>query len=114
MDMLLDINVDIYPIELGDHLKIALSRSLTKGSAIPTPSTYEATVLSSANTLMNDYDYVMHGKVFKFKDSGETKAFNKAEVYISFGGLLMQLTGEIKQLEQLDLDQSIYLLMKKT
>ena len=37
----------------------------------------------------------------------------RAQVYVSFGGLLMQLTGDPKRLEDLDLDQDVYLLMRK-
>ena len=69
---------------------------------------------------MDSYDYVMHGKVFKFKDSssgggggGGSGALQRADVYASFGGLLMQLTGEPKRLEDLDIDQNIYLLIRK-
>lgn len=35
------------------------------------------------------------------------------QVYVSYGGLLMQLTGDPKRLEDLDIDQNIYLLMRK-
>ena len=35
------------------------------------------------------------------------------QVYVSYGGLLMQLTGDPKRLEYLDIDQNIYLLMRK-
>lgn len=111
MDMVLDVNIDIYPVEVGDQLKVALSQSLVRGGN-PTPATYEATILSGRSNLLDEYEYVMHGKVFKFKDSGAAKQF-KAEVYVSFGGLLMQLTGDPKQLEKLDIDQTIYLLIKK-
>lgn len=61
---------------------------------------------------MDNFDYVMHGKVFRFKDRSET-GVAKVDVFISFGGLLMQLTGDPKRLEELDLDQGIYLLLRK-
>lgn len=32
---------------------------------------------------------------------------------MSYGGLLMQLTGDPKRLEDLDIDQNVYLLMRK-
>ena len=44
---------------------------------------------------------------------GGSGALQRADVYASFGGLLMQLTGEPKRLEDLDIDQNIYLLMRK-
>lgn len=35
------------------------------------------------------------------------------QVYVSYGGLLMQLTGDPKRLEDLDIDQNIYMLIRK-
>lgn len=34
-------------------------------------------------------------------------------IYVSFGGLLMSVKGEIKSLKNLEIDSRIYLLMKK-
>ena len=51
-------------------------------------------------------------QVFKFKDSTSSGQV-KADVYISFGGLLMQLTGDPRRLEDIDVDQNIYLLIRK-
>lgn len=50
--------------------------------------------------------------MFKFKDSTSSGQV-KADVYISFGGLLMQLTGDPRRLEDIDVDQNIYLLIRK-
>ena len=63
-------------------------------------------------TLLDDYDYVMHGKVFKFKDNHNTGQL-KVEVYVSYGGLLMQITGSPKELESLEVDSNVFLLMRK-
>jgi len=37
----------------------------------------------------------------------------RVQVYVSFGGLLMQLTGDLQKLQELDVDANIYLLMRK-
>jgi len=68
--------------------------------------------IGSRPTLADKYDYVMFGRVFKYKDSSASGQV-KADVYVSFGGLLMQLTGDPKRLEDLDLDQNVYLLIRK-
>lgn len=39
--------------------------------------------------------------------------YHKIAVYISFGGLLMQLQGDAKKLADLDIDQNVYLLIRK-
>ena len=38
---------------------------------------------------MDDYDYVMHGKIFRIETSLSTD--NQQKLYVSFGGLLMLL-----------------------
>lgn len=63
-------------------------------------------------SLMDAYDYVMYGKIFKYKDSSKPGSI-KVQVYISFGGLLMQLVGDPKKLETLEVDNNVYLLIRK-
>lgn len=36
----------------------------------------------------------------------------QVQVYISFGGLLMQLTGDVDKLQELEVDSNVYLLMR--
>eukprot|EP00960_Hanusia_phi_P052454 761467-Hanusia_phi.AAC.4 len=65
---------------------------------------------SGVETFADDFEYVMHGKVFKqYRKPGETEM----SVFVSFGGLLMHLRGDEQQLNKLDLDTKIYLLMRK-
>ena len=66
----------------------------------------------SRKTLMDAYEYVMYGKIFKYKDSSRAGQI-KVEVFISFGGLLMQLIGDPKKLETLEVDNNVYLCMRK-
>lgn len=65
---------------------------------------------ASQNLLLNDYDYVMHGRIFKFKE--HAAALAKLEVYISFGGLLMQLVGDPLKLKELQIDENVFLLVR--
>ena len=37
----------------------------------------------------------------------------KVKVYISFGGLLMLLTGDLHKLKDLEVDSTVYLLIRK-
>ncbi len=37
----------------------------------------------------------------------------QVQVYVSFGGLLMQLTGDVDKLQELQVDSNVYLLLKK-
>ena len=63
-------------------------------------------------SLMDEYEYVMHGKVFKYVDK-KSGTLTKVEVTISFGGLLLQLTGDAQKLDALELDANVFLLMKR-
>jgi DNA-directed RNA polymerase I, II, and III subunit RPABC3 len=37
----------------------------------------------------------------------------RVKVYISFGGLLMLITGDLQKLQELEVDANVYLLMRK-
>lgn len=65
---------------------------------------------SGEPSLMDNYEYVMHGKVFKVSAS---KADGKLEIFTSYGGLLMSLKGEPNHLKKIELDMRMYLLIKK-
>ena len=68
--------------------------------------------LNNKETLMDSYDYVMCGKVYKYSDTN-SQGVVKVEVYISFGGLLMKLVGDPSKLQVLSLDSRLFLLMRK-
>ena len=67
--------------------------------------------LTQTGTQMDDFEYVMHGKIFKIETSQNVD--NQQKLYISFGGLLMLLVGDAKPLEQFKLDMYVYLMVKK-
>jgi len=105
MQLLLDINSDIYPLEINDKFLFALASSLSEDGE------EEAWDQSKRATLADKYEYVMYGKVFKHDgESGSTKV----SVYVSFGGLLMMLKGDPRNLQGIEADSRIYLLIRKT
>jgi DNA-directed RNA polymerases I, II, and III subunit RPABC3 len=60
-------------------------------------------------SLADNYEYVMHGRVFEmtYKKDGTVV------IAISYGGLLMRLTGDQRHLTNIQPDQRLYLLLKK-
>jgi len=60
-------------------------------------------------TLADHYEYVCHGKIYRFEEGAE----DILKVYTSFGGLLLYLEGPYKKLTSLRVEY-IYLLMRKT
>ncbi|CAK9134854.1 unnamed protein product, partial [Ilex paraguariensis] len=63
-------------------------------------------------SLVDKFEYVMHGKLYKISEEGEGPRV-KADIYVSYGGLLMMLRGEPSIAAKFDLDQKLFLLMRK-
>lgn len=62
---------------------------------------------------MKLFSYVMHGRIYRIEGEDAGTEANKQCVYISFGGLLMRLQAEANVLSGLEVDKTIYLLIKK-
>ncbi|KAH8831332.1 RNA polymerase [Flagelloscypha sp. PMI_526] len=112
MDLTLDYNVELLPLEDKQSFSFALATSLSKGFT-DSDEKDDAPVWrpdgKGRKGLEEDYDYVMYGKIYKF-DSGNSE---QATVYASFGGLLMSLSGGFRHLTSLVLGDSIYLLLRR-
>ena len=67
---------------------------------------------SGEESLADAYEYVMYGKVFKKEDTDEG-GIAKAAVNISFGGLLLHLKAEPKNLQDVEIDNRVYVLIRK-
>jgi DNA-directed RNA polymerase I, II, and III subunit RPABC3 len=62
---------------------------------------------------MKIFQYIMHGRIYRIEGDDAGSEANKMSVYISFGGLLMRIQGEASVLSGLEVDKTIYLLIKK-
>jgi len=108
MEMVCDFHSELYPLAAGEKIDVVLASTLNDdGSAEESNPVYNPHLKSS---LLDEYEYVMHGKVFKIKQPSKTS--HNIEVFISYGGLLMSLKGEPRHLK-LELDMNVYLLIKK-
>ncbi|KAF3785615.1 DNA-directed RNA polymerases II IV and V subunit 8B [Nymphaea thermarum] len=109
MYMLLDVNTEIYPLKVDDKFTMVLASTLNlDGSA---DSGYF--VQGPRKTLADKFEYVMHGKLYKISEEGSGTNV-KLEIYVSFGGLLMLLQGDpTSNLSNFQLDQRLFLLMRK-
>jgi len=81
MDLVLDVNTDIYPIEPGERLTLALATSLDlKGRGDQGYWDYGE---SERATLADRYEYVMYGRVFKYSpDSRQEKVYVYIYIYV--------------------------------
>lgn len=62
-------------------------------------------------SIADNYEYVMYGKLYRVTEGSGGR--EKAELNISFGGLLMLLKGDHSHFNKFELDQRLYLLMRK-
>ncbi|MCJ1312221.1 DNA-directed RNA polymerases I, II, and III subunit RPABC3 [Agyrium rufum] len=104
----LDVNTELYPITEGDRLHITLASTLSLDGSNDHGKEWRE-VGRGGQTLADFYDYVCHGKIYRF-DEAEG---NNIKVFVSFGGLLLYMDGPYKKLTPLKIEY-IYLLMKKT
>eukprot|EP00397_Hematodinium_sp_SG-2012_P059885 GEMP01077320.1.p1 GENE.GEMP01077320.1~~GEMP01077320.1.p1 ORF type:complete len:139 (+),score=13.62 GEMP01077320.1:148-564(+) len=93
----LDFNAELFPIKKNENLHALVTSLITPTSA--------------GKTIMDEYDYVMCGKVFMCDDVADNE--DKVAFTISFGGLLMQITGKRCYLKKFKLDARLYLLLRK-
>ncbi|CAI7632741.1 RNA polymerase Rpb8 [Penicillium manginii] len=104
----LDVNSELYPCAVNETLSLALASTLSLDGKEDTRNSWRD-VSNGEQTLANDYDYVCHGKVYRFEE-GATK--DTMAVFVSFGGLLLYLEGPYKKVAPLRIDY-VYLLLKK-
>ena len=103
-EIVLDINTDLYPVTKGEFYKISIASA---GNVEDEASDYYS-ILESKSSLFDEYEYVMHGKVFRY----ELHDDDKISQYISFGGLILKIKGDVKYLKSLEIDSKVFLLMK--
>ncbi len=106
--IVLDVNSDVYPVSKENYYTILITKSLN-ADGTPSANTFSIDMYTKKNSLMDKYDYVTFGKIFKYSEEQN----GKVSIYASFGGLLLGITGSPSQLSNLVMDDRIYLLLKK-
>merc|ERR1719199_937083 len=112
-----DINNIIYPVKVDDILQVALTDNVsdpTNKKNLKTAHDHDARILGPS--IMDQFEYVMFGKVYKKSDSKPAKEgeARSVTVFISYGGLLMKLDSEeYDALKEIHVNDSIYLMMRK-
>uniref|UniRef100_A0A0E0E5U6 Uncharacterized protein n=1 Tax=Oryza meridionalis TaxID=40149 RepID=A0A0E0E5U6_9ORYZ len=109
MYMQLDVATEVYPMRAGDRFTMVLAPTLNLDG---TPDTGFYTQ-AGRKTLADKFDYVMHGKLYKISEDSSSGQATKVEIYASFGGLLMMLKGDPSSAASFELDQRLFLLIRK-
>lgn len=141
MDLILDINSWLYPMELGDKFRLVLATTLREdgypGKCLLTAKrnhspfncghanrnvietlcvadSGEYNPIETEGSRADSFEYVMYGKIYRIEgDEAHTEASSRLSAYVSYGGLLMRLQGDANNLHGFEIDQHLYLLMKK-
>ena len=106
-ELTIDVNVDVYPLTFGQRFSLALAPTLSLDGT-PEDDAFDQ---SGKPSLADGYEYVMYGKCYKKVDEN-AGGLTRASAYISFGGLLMNLKADPKNLQEIEIDDRIYLLMR--
>lgn len=107
LQLTLDINTELYRVQKGETLTVTVASSLGDANSSRSWRPPRAGEVS----LADDYEYVMHGKVYKFTESDKEDK-DRLALYASFGGLLLSLEGNYRHLAPLK-QEEIYLLIRR-
>ncbi|PWN40178.1 RNA polymerase [Ceraceosorus guamensis] len=110
--VLLDVAVDLYPLQIGRSINMKLTNSLDRGAGrmdeVSLAERNKDAWRLNGPSLADEADYVMHGKIYKYDETASTIV----TAYGSFGGLLMALTAEADTLSRLTVGGNVFLLLK--
>lgn len=77
MELTLDLNNELYPLEIGEKFSLVLATSLSLSTVVgnDTSGTQESwrEKVGGERTLADDYEYVMYGKVYKYDEGQGSK-----------------------------------------
>ncbi|XP_055338028.1 DNA-directed RNA polymerases I, II, and III subunit RPABC3-like [Paramacrobiotus metropolitanus] len=112
MDLILDVNTQIYPMELGEKFRMVVASSLGDSTDREMPEDGEYRDISKFPRA-EQYEYIMYGKVYRLEGDDASSESGRLAAYVSYGGLLMRLHGDASNLLSFEVDSNVYLLMKK-
>ncbi|CAN7979915.1 unnamed protein product, partial [Ixodes pacificus] len=97
-------------LNAGDKFRLVIATTLREDGY---PDDGEYNPADTGPSRSDSFEYVMYGKIYRIEGddiSGET---TRLAAYVSFGGLLMRLQGDPNNLHGFEVDNHVYLLMKK-
>ncbi|CAG8494218.1 15700_t:CDS:2 [Racocetra fulgida] len=109
MELIIDVNTDLYPLDIGDRVNVILTTSLAldpskaqsedmiTGATSAEEMTQKASWREKSSTerdLSDEYEYVMYGKVYKYDEERRSK-------------------GDFRHVQNIHVGQQVYLLMKR-
>ena len=86
----LDVNTELYPCSTGDRLSIAIASSLSLDGTKDDTKGWRG-VGRGEQTLADEYDYVCHGKVYRFEEGDDENMYVFATPSVSLTLLTVPL-----------------------
>lgn len=74
VSLTLDVNTELYPLTINDHMQLVLASTLNMDGSKDEAGKQGWRDVGSGKgeeTLADGYDYVCHGKVYRFEEGGE-------------------------------------------
>ncbi|KAI9005052.1 hypothetical protein DFJ74DRAFT_403620 [Hyaloraphidium curvatum] len=116
LNLRIDVNSEIYPMHVEERFTFCLAHSLAadaSSAGVERKEVWRDVGAPGKKTLADDFDYVMHGKVYRYTDV-EGEQGSHVVVLVSFGGLLMALEGDGRPISGLELGQNVYVLIRRS
>lgn len=110
MDLIIDINTQIYNMGLGEKFRLVIATSITDDIY---SDDSEWTPRMHLSVRAEAFDYITNGKIYRIEGEDSSSDATRLAAFASFGGLLMRLQGDPNNLHGFELDKQIYLLIKK-
>lgn len=104
MELILDVNTQIYPLDLNDKFRLVVATTL-RDDGLPDEGEFDQQVIflpprdfvfQTEYPRAKQFEYIMYGKIYRIESDEKNSNFLAA--YSSFGGLLMRLKGEVRYL----------------
>jgi DNA-directed RNA polymerase I, II, and III subunit RPABC3 len=67
MDLILDVNIQVYPVDLGDKFRLVLASTLREDGA---PDEGEYQPMENMQSRADQFEYVMYGKTYRIDEEG--------------------------------------------
>lgn len=76
--LFLDVNTELYPVEIDDRITVALALSLNLDGSKDDSKGWR-NVGRGEQTLADEYDYVCHGKIYRFEEGENANMYVVSE-----------------------------------
>lgn len=105
VDLIIDVQCEMFRLKTKEKFLFTVATTLDL-SGKPDSKFWNQ---SKEPSLLDKYDYCMHGKVFRIDHLDNSRVV----VYVSHGGLLMKITADARNIKALKQDDRIYTLLRR-